>query len=164
MRGWPTDIYGRLIIILTIRKCYRPNVGIIAIRNTLIMSPDGVAEAPDWYEYKYQASEGTPFYYIQEIYALENGKKYLLKRKYFEKDSDEPIYFMDDKCDSVKRSIVTVGTQKRLDIRNYSGGRLRRFESYPYSEKGVPGVMTEIYSEEGNQGLKRVCMTIIVEE
>ena len=54
---------------------------------------------------------------------------------------------MDDKCDSVKRSIVTVGTQKRLDIRNYSGGRLRRFESYPYSEKGVPGVMTEIYSE-----------------
>ncbi len=23
--------------------------------------PDGVAEAPDWYEYKYQASEGTPF-------------------------------------------------------------------------------------------------------
>ena len=113
--------------------------------------PDGVAEAPDWYEYKYQASEGTPFYYIQEIYALENGKKYLLKRKYFEKDSDEPIYFMDDKCDSVKRSIVTVGTQKRLDIRNYSGGRLRRFESYPYSEKGVPGVMTEIYSEEGNR-------------
>ena len=58
---------------------------------------------------------------------------------------------MDDKCDSVKRSIVTVGTQKRLDIRNYSGGRLRRFESYPYSEKGVPGVMTEIYSEEGNR-------------
>ena len=113
--------------------------------------PDGVAEAPDWYEYKYQASEGTPLYYIQEIYALENGKKYLLKRKYFEKDSDEPIYFMDDKCDSVKRSIVTVGTQKRLDIRNYSGGRLRRFESYPYSEKGVPGVMTEIYSEEGNR-------------
>lgn len=112
---------------------------------------DGVAEAPDWYEYKYQASEGIPLYYIQEIYALENGKKYLLKRKYFEKDSDEPIYFMDDKCDSVKRSIVTIGTQKRLDIRNYSDGRLRCFESYPYSEKGVPGVMTEVYSEEGNR-------------
>ncbi len=36
--------------------------------------PDGVAEAPDWYEYKYQASEGTPFYYIQEIYALRTAK------------------------------------------------------------------------------------------
>lgn len=107
-------------------------------------------EAPDRYRYKYQASEDFPSYYIEETYALENGKKkYLLLRKYFEENSDEPIYWTSGRYDSVRREIVTIGTQKRLEIRNFSDGRLFCFESYPYSEKGAPGVMTESYSEEG---------------
>ena len=108
-------------------------------------------KAPDHYEYKYQASEGLPSYYIEETYVLENGKKkYLFERKYFEENSDELIYYTGGRYDSVKRDIATIGSQKRLEIRNYSDGRLLRFESYPYSEKGAPGVMTESYSEEGN--------------
>lgn len=115
-------------------------------------NPNNVSKVPDFYEYKYQASEGHPLYYVEETYALEDGeKKYLLKRKYFEEGTDEPIYFTDGRCDSVKRGIVTIGSQKRLEIRDYSGGRLCHFASYPYSEKGAPGVIIENYSEDGNR-------------
>lgn len=108
-------------------------------------------KAPNGYQYTYRASEGFPLYYIEETYTLEDeGKKYLHKREYFKEGHDEPIYFTDTKCDSVKRDIVTIGSQKRLEIRSYHDGQLRCFESYPYSEGGLPGVMAERYSEEGN--------------
>lgn len=108
-------------------------------------------EAPDGYAFTYRASEGEPFYCIEERYALEPGrKKYMVERKYFKDGDEQPLIFVGDQCDSVRRDVVTIGSQKRLEIRNYSAGRLWRIENYPYSEGGRPGVMIETYSEEGN--------------
>lgn len=108
-------------------------------------------EAPDRYKYTYQASEGSSPYYIEETYALENGKKkYNLQRRYLTNDLNKKISLPGFQCDSVRRDVVTIGSQKRLEIRIFNKGHLWRFESYPYSEGGVPGVMAESYSEDGS--------------
>lgn len=88
-------------------------------------------EAPDRYEYTYQASEGSSPYYIEETYALENGKKkHSLLRRYLANDLNKKISFPEFQCDSVRRDVVTIGSQKRLEIRIFDKGHLRRFESY----------------------------------
>lgn len=112
--------------------------------------PETAKEAPNRYEYKYSTAGEDDSYYIQEIYKLDkDGRKELLQREYFEKGADKPLYFMETPCDSVRREIVTVGSLKRLEIRNYSQGKLCLLESYPYGESRLPGVITETYSEGG---------------
>ena len=128
-------------------------------------NPNNVSKVPDFYEYKYQASEGHPLYYVEETYALEDGeKKYLLKRKYFEEGTDEPICFTDGRCDSVKRGIVTIGSQKRLEIK-----RLLRWAAVPFRELSVfgercAGCYNRKLFRRRQSDRERVCMTIIVGE
>ena len=78
-----TSVAGVINYIVRIRKMLPTECWYYSHSEYAYNDPDGVAEAPDWYEYKYQASEGTPLYYIQEIWCIGERQRVSSETKIF---------------------------------------------------------------------------------